>query len=82
MHREPLLPLFVRGSEGHPVGEVLDRVAVQVDLELVAALRVESGDGDVTAERVADVDHQDGAGLTGEQVQVGDVEPDILTRQR
>ncbi len=75
---EALLARVVARVKSQPVGEFLDGIAVEVDLELVHALGVIAGNGDFTEDGVADVDDEYGADFTTENVKVRDVEPDIL----
>jgi hypothetical protein len=77
-----LLPAGVRLAEGHPVGQVLIRGAVEVDLELIAGLVVEARLGVQAVDVGVDVHDQHRAVLAGKHVQVVEVQLAGLSRQR
>jgi hypothetical protein len=68
--------------ESDPVGQVLDRIAVEVDLEFVHTFRVVARRSDRAADRVADIDDEHGAGLAAEDIKVRDVQADVLPGNR
>ena len=84
MHRtdEALLPLVVTCIEGNAVGQILDRIAIEIDLEFVHAFGMVAGRGNRAGNRVTDIDHEHGACLATEHVEVRDVEADVLPGDR
>ena len=77
-----LLPVRVTLAERQAPGDVLDRIAIEVHLELVQTLRVVSGRRDGAGDRVAHVDDEDGAHNASEHIEVRDIEPNVLARDR
>ena len=75
---EALLARRVTRVESDAVGHIFDGIAVEVDLELVHSFRVIARHRNWTGDRVADIDHEDGAGLALEHIKIGDVEADVL----
>jgi hypothetical protein len=81
-HYVTLVSVLVAGIKRHAIGNVLDRVAVEIDLEFVHPLRVVTGRGNWPSYRVADIDDEDRAHLAPEQIKVRDVEANVLTGER
>jgi hypothetical protein len=68
--------------EREPIRQILDGIAVEIDLEFVHTFGMPSRYRDASRSRRADVDDEDGAGLATEHVEVGDVESNVLTSER
>lgn len=77
-----MIAALVARVKCNAIGHILDRIAVAIDLELVHALGVITWDRYGAGDRVADIDHEDGADLAPEHVEIGNVEPDVLARKR
>ena len=77
-----LPPVSVGAAEGHPEGQVFVVGPVEVHLELVARLRVESGLRMQAVDVRVDVHDEHRAGVAGEDVQVVDEKLPVLGRQR
>jgi hypothetical protein len=77
-----LPPVGVRLAEGHPVGQGLDVGPVEVDLELIAGLVVETRLGVQAVDVGVDVHHEHRAALAGKHVQVVEVQLAGLGGQR
>ncbi len=76
--RVALVSIRVTFLECEAVGEILDGIAVEIDLKFVHALRVVARRRNGAEDGVAEIDHEDGACLSAEQIEVCDIEPDIL----
>ena len=77
-----LPPVSVGAAEGHPEGQVFVVGPVEVHLELVARLRVETGLRMQAVDVRVDVHDEHRAGVAGEDVQVVDEKLPVLGRQR
>ena len=67
-HDVALLALRVTLVEGNAVGQIFDRIAIEIDLEFVHAFGMVAGRRNGAEDRVADVDHEHGACLAAEYV--------------
>src|SRR4029078_934413 len=79
---EALIALLVALLELKAVGQVFDRITVEIDLDLVGPFGVEARCRNRSRDRVADVDDERGAGLATEHVEVGDIESYVLPSDR
>ena len=68
--------------EGQTIREIFDGIAVEIDLEFVHSLWVVARSRDVARDGMTDVDHEDGACFTTEDIEVRDVKADVLAGDR
>ena len=73
------MPVIVPFVKFKAVGEIFDRVAVQIDFEFVHSLRMVAGSRDGAKNGVAEIDYEHGACFATEDIEVRDVEADVLT---
>ena len=82
MEGQPLCSVRITRVEFDAIGDFLDGVAVEVDLEFVHALRMKAGTGLGAGDRMANIDHEHRADFAAKEIEVGDVQPDVLSGYR
>jgi hypothetical protein len=79
---QPLRSVRIALVEFDAIGDLLDGVAVEVDLEFIHALRMEAGTGHGPGDRMANIDHEHRADFAAKEIKIGDVQPDVLSGYR
>jgi hypothetical protein len=74
-----LFPVLVTFVECKAVGDILDRITVEIGFELIHAFRMVARRRDGAENGVANIDDKHGARLATEYVQIRDIEADILS---
>jgi hypothetical protein len=75
-----LPPMPVTFVECEAVGDILNCIPVEIDFELIHALRMPAGYRDRAESGVADIDDEHAARLTSEHLQIRDIEANVLSR--
>ena len=77
-HYVTLLAVLVALVERNAVGDIFDRIAVEIYFEFVHSFGMVPGHGNGSENGVTHIDHKRGACFAAEYVEVRDVEADVL----
>src|SRR5260370_39269295 len=82
MEAHPLPSSRVALVEFDAIRDLLDGVAVKIDLELVHLFRMETGAGHGARDRVANIDNKHHTDFAAKNVEIRRVPPDVLSGDR
>src|SRR5258708_15098368 len=82
MEAHPLPSSRVALVEFDAIRDLLDGVAIKIDLELVHPFRMETGAGHGAHDRVANIDNKHRTDFAAKNVEIRGVQPDVLSSDR